>query len=183
VRLPQAIFLSKPVPPRAIAHVDQWSGEYVMGSDAVRALRESSLTGYVLRPILHPRTRAARDGGMHLCTGALLPPALFGPSTYETFAGGPAQPSQPRRYGLLSYAPGALDAAPDFARTAEPWEDWDTPTWVVRRGVRQWFEGAGLRGWGLRPVLQEGTAPHREHEERWQGLLARLRAAGAEVAA
>ncbi|NNU44426.1 hypothetical protein [Ramlibacter montanisoli] len=57
------------------------------------------------------------------------------------------------------------------------------PQWVVRQRVRGWYEGAGLRGWAFRPVLEEGTPLQREHEERWETLLAQLRAAGAKVSA
>ena len=39
VRLPQRIYLSKPVADGAISHVDEWTGEYVLGPQAAQALR------------------------------------------------------------------------------------------------------------------------------------------------
>lgn len=183
VRLPQRIYLSKPVPEGAISHVDQWTGEYVLGQQAAQALRASDLTGYELKPVLHSKTGEAHDAVHHLTTRELLPPALEDGTIFETFDDGPRQPSTPRRYGLLSYAQGALDASPDLARTAEPWGEWRTPVWIVRRRARQWFEAAQLRGWGFRPVLTEGTALQRDHAQRWNEVLARLQAAGATVSA
>ena len=184
VRLPRRMFLGKAVPPETIAHVDQYTGEYVLGSAAAEALRSSGLTGWELQPVLHWKTlQPQAHVGMHLTTRELLPPALSCASTFETLADGPGAPGTPRRYGALSYARGALEASADFARTAEPWCEWSTPQWVVRQGVRSWYENAGLRGWAFRPVLEEGTPLQREHEERWETLLAQLRAAGAKVSA
>ena len=184
VRLPRRMFLGKPVPPETIAHVDQYTGEYVLGSTAAEALHASGLEGWELQPVVHWKTLQPQPGvGMHLTTRHLLAPALQCDSTFETCDNGPRAPSTPRRYGALSYARGALDDSPDFARTAEPWCEWSTPQWVVRQRVRAWYERSGLRGWGFRPVLEEGTPLQREHEERWSVLLAQLRTGGAEIAA
>lgn len=181
VRLPQRIYLSKAVPAAAITHVDEWTGEYVAGAQAAEALRASSLTGWELKPVLHAKTGEGHDGGHHLVTRELLPPVVEDATTFETFDDGPRQPSTPRRYGLLTYAAGTLEASPDLARTAEPWGAWNTPLWIVRRSARQWFEAAQLRGWGFLPVLTEGTPLQREHVQRWQEVLGRLQAAGASV--
>jgi hypothetical protein len=184
VRLPRRMFLGKAVPPETIAHVDQYTGEYVLGSAAADALRSSALEGWQLQPVLHWKTLQPQPQvGMHLTTRALLPPALQCASTFETLDDGPGAPATPRRYGALSYARGALAASPDFARTAEPWCEWSTPQWVVRQRVRSWHEQAGLRGWAFRPVLEEGTPLQREHEERWGSLLEQLRAGDAEISA
>jgi hypothetical protein len=183
VRLPQRVFLGQPVPEDTIAHVDQYTGEYVLGTAAAQALRASGLTGWRLAPVLHWKTREPLAGlAEHVTTEALLPAALTGAGVYETADDGPGRPTTPRRRGALTYAAGALDASPDFARTAEPWCDWATPQWIVRQRVRAWYEGHSLRGWAFWPVLVEGTALHREHEQRWTDLLAQLREAGAELA-
>ncbi|MEJ5989292.1 hypothetical protein WG902_04790 [Ramlibacter sp. PS3R-8] len=183
VRLPQRIYLSKAVAESAISHVDEWTGEYVLGAQAAQALRDSGLTGFDLRPVLHHKTGSAHDAGHHLVARELLPAALEDATIFETFDDGPRQPSTPRRYGFLSYAQGALQPSPDLARTAEPWGAWRTPVWIVRQRVRGWFESAQVRGWKFQPVLEEGTAPHGEHTQRWGDLLGRLRAAGASVVA
>lgn len=183
VRLPQRIYLSKKVADAVISHVDQWTGEYVLGAQAAQGLRASGLTGFELRPVLNPKTGEGHDAGQHLTTRELLPAALEDVSTFETFDDGPHQPSTPRRYGLLSYARGALEASPDLARTAEPWYDWDTPLWVVRQRTRAWFESRQVRGWKFLPVLEEHTPLHREHTGRWAELLGRLQEAGAKVGA
>lgn len=183
VRLPQRIYLSKKVADAAISHVDQWTGEYVLGEQAARGLGASGLTGFELRPVLHPKTGEGHDAGRHLVARELLPAALEDATTFETFDDGPRQPSTPRRYGLLSYARGALEASPDLARTAEPWNDWDTPVWVVRQQVRTWFEAQQVRGWKFQPVLDEDSPLHREHTQRWEDLLGALREAGATVQA
>jgi hypothetical protein len=183
VRLPQRIYLTKVVPPATIAHVDQWTGEYVCGAAAAQALRTSGLSGWTLAPVLHPRTGAAQAGMEHLTTRELLPAALQDATTFETLDDGPKAPSQPRRYGLIAYARGALDGAPDFARTAEPWDDWRTPEWIVSQAARRWFIREGLRGWAFWPVPEEGTDLHRQHLEKWTALLAVLQQAGAEVMA
>ena len=179
VRLPQRIFLSKPVRPDTISHVDQWTGEYAMGSQAVQSLRASALTGWSLRPLLLPRGGEGAD--MHLTARELLPAALEDETRFETFDDGPGEPSTPRRYGLLSYGDGVLAASPDFARTAEPWGAWETPLWVVRQPVRQWFTEAGLRGWGFWPVLQAGSELHRQHLQQWRQALSTLKAAKFEL--
>ncbi|RYY98376.1 MAG: hypothetical protein EOO24_18590 [Comamonadaceae bacterium] len=183
VRLPQRIYLSKAVHDATISHVDEWTGEYVVGSQAAEGLRGSGLTGFELRPVLHHKTNEAHDAGHHLVTRALLPAALEDATVFETFDDGPRQPSTPRRYGLLSYARGALETSPDLARTAEPWGAWRTPLWIVRQQARAWLDAAQVRGWKFQPVLDQGSALHSEHTQRWDELLGRLRAAGATVVA
>ena len=183
VRLPQRIYLSKAVADSAISHVDEWTGEYVVGAQAAQGLRESGLTGFELRPVLNHKTNEGHEAGHHLVARELLPAALEDETTFETYDDGPRQPSTPRRYGLLSYAEGALDASPDLARTAEPWATWRTPVWIVRQGARAWFEKAQVRGWKFQPVLSAGTRLHAEHSQRWGELLERLRGAGATVMA
>jgi hypothetical protein len=183
VRLPQRIFLSKPVAPGAITHVDEWTGEYVLGSEAAQALQASGLTGFELRPVLDHRTGGPSEGAHHLVARELLPAALEDETTYETFDDGPRQPSTPRRYGLLSYEPGALERSPDLARTAEPWGAWRTPVWIARQRARAWFEAAQVRGWKFQPVLAAGSRLHAEHTQRWADVLGALRAAGATILA
>jgi hypothetical protein len=181
VRLPQRIFLRKPVRPDTIAHVDQWTGEYAVGAQAAQSLRASGLSGWRLQPLFLPGGRQAAD--LHLTTGELLPAALEDETRIETFDDGRGMPGTPRRYGLLSYADCALDGSADFARTAEPFGPWCTPLWVVRQPVRRWFTGAGLRGWGFWPVLREGSEPHGQHLPQWRQALAILDAGGAELMA
>ena len=176
VRLPSRIYLSKAPPPGTIAHVDQWTGEYVAAADVAASLRASGLTGWELRPVLHPRTGDASEGMEHLATGQLLPPAR------DDVATAPLVSSQPRRWSVLTYEAGALEGSPDFARTAEPWGDWCTPTWVVRQRVRRWFLAQRLRGWAFWPVLEAGSSLHREHSRQWEVLLGQLREFGAEIA-
>lgn len=183
VRLPQRIFLSKPVADGAISHVDEWTGEYVLGPQVAQALRESGLTGFELRPVLHHKTGEAHEVGHHLVARTLLPAALEDATTFETFDDGPRQPSTPRRYGLLTYAEGALEDSPDLARTAEPWGHWRTPVWIVRQRARAWFEQQQVRGWKFQPVLAAGSRLHAEHTQRWSDLLGTLKAAGASVLA
>jgi hypothetical protein len=183
VRLPQRIYLSKAVADTTISHVDEWTGEYVVGPQAAQGLRSSGLTGFELRPVLHHKTGEAHDGGHHLVARELLPAALEDATIFETFDDGPRQPSTPRRYGLLSYAGGALEASPDLARTAEPWGAWRTPVWVVRQRVRAWLDAAQVRGWKFQPVLEQGGPLHRDHSQRWDEILGRLREAGASVVA
>jgi len=183
VRLPQRIWLSKPVADKAILHVDEWTGEYVMGPQAAQALRASGLTGFELRPVLHQKADSAEGAAQHLVAQNLLPAAEEDGTTFETFDDGPRQPSTPRRYGLLTYAEGALEDSPDLARTAEPWGAWRTPVWIVRQQARAWFESAEVRGWKFQPVLAAGTRLHAEHSQRWEDLLGKLRGAGATVAA
>jgi len=183
VRLPQRIYLSKAVGESAISHVDEWTGEYVLGTDAAQALRASGLTGFELRPVLHPKTNTPHEAGHHLVARELLPAALEDATTFETFDDGPRQPSTPRRYGLLSYGEGALQESPDLARTAEPWGDWRTPVWIVRQRARGWFESAQVRGWRFQPVLDAGSRLHAEHTQRWGDILGRLQTAGASVSA
>jgi hypothetical protein len=167
-----------------IAHVDQYTGEYVLGRAAAEALQASGLAGWQLQPVLHSKSREPQpDVAMHLTTRELLPPALEDGSTFETFDDGRGRPSTPRRYGALSYAAGALATSPDFARTAEPWCEWSTPQWIVRQRVRSWYAAAGLKGWDFWPVLEAGTALHQEHEQKWLRLLARLAEDGATIAA
>lgn len=183
VRLPQRIYLSKPVADTAITHVDEWTGEYVVGAQAAQALRASGLTGFELRPVLHHRNGDAGELAQHLVARELLPAALEDQTIFETFDDGPRQPSTPRRYGFLSYAAGALEGSPDFARTAEPWGAWRTPVWIVRQRARGWFDAQAVRGWKFQPVLDAGTRLHAEHAQRWDDLLGTLRSAGASVIA
>jgi hypothetical protein len=183
VRLPQKIYLSKPVAGTAISHVDDWTGEYVLGPQAAQALRSSGLTGFELRQVLQIENASGHDAGHHLVARTLLPAALEDTTTFETFDDGPRQPSTPRRYGLLSYAQGALQDSPDMARTAEPWGTWRTPVWIVHQRARQWFEAAQVRGWKFQPVLDAGSRLHAEHTQRWDEALVRLEEAGATVLA
>lgn len=183
VRLPQRIYLSKPVADSAISHVDQWTGEYVLGKQAAAGLQASGLTGFELRPVLHHKADAAFEAGQHLVARELLPAALEDGTTFETFDDGPRQPSTPRRYGLLSYARGALDPSPDLSRTAEPWAAWRTPVWVVSRKARTWFDQAQVRGWKFQPVLEQDSRLHREHTQKWDEVLGALEEAGCSIIA
>ena len=182
VRLPQRAFLSKPVPPLNVSHIDQWTGEYAAGADACAALEASGLSGYELRPLFQGASGKPMPQGRHLSTGHLLPAALEESDTFQ-MPGLRSHLPQPCRRGLLTYARGALDASPDFARAAEPHDNWGTPVWVVRQAVRRWFGQAGLKGWGFQPVLVEGSAAHEEHVRQWQAVLRALDAHGrAEIA-
>ncbi|MDB5897064.1 MAG: hypothetical protein JWP22_1781 [Ramlibacter sp.] len=183
VRLPQRIYLSKPVADTAISHVDEWTGEYVLGAQAAQALRTSGLTGFELRPVLDHKTGTPHEAGHHLVAQKLLPAALEDRTTFETFDDGPRQPSTPRRYGLLSYAAGALQESPDLARTAEPWGAWRTPVWIVRQRARAWFDAAQVRGWKFQPVLDAGSKLHADHTNKWEQVLGTLQRAGASVVA
>lgn len=183
VRLPQQLYLSKEVPPDAICHVDQWTGEYVLGARAAAALQASGLGGYALLPVWRPKPQAVVACGLHLVTKDLLPAAQEDSTIFETWDDGPREPSTPRRYGLLAYGAESLASSPDFSRTAEPWGAWRTPQWVVRQSVRRWFADAQLRGWAFWPVLAEGSPLHSAHGEGWQNLLSTLKTAGAEVLA
>lgn len=183
VRLPQRIYLSKPVAGTAISLVDQWTGECVLGAQAAQALRASDLTGFELRPVLHHKAEAPAEAAEHLVARELLPAALEDRTTFETFDDGPRQPSTPRRYGLLTYAQGALAGKPDLARTAEPWGAWRTPVWVVSQRTREWFEAQQIRGWKFQPVLDADSRLHREHTQRWGDVLGKLEEAGASVIA
>lgn len=174
VRLPKEVFLSRPVPPDAAAHVDQWTGEHVLGAAAAAALRGSGLSGWRLRPMLHPRTGQPHGDAMHLWTEELLPAALADPTRFETpDEGGLAGQATPRRYGCLAYAADALRGLPDFARTAEPWDAWQTPSWTVSPAARDWA-AVNLKGWAFRPLLEEGSAAHAAHARLWTALLAAL---------
>jgi hypothetical protein len=183
VRLPQRIYLSKPVAQQTISHVDEWTGEYVIATQAAQALQASGLTGFELRPVLHYKTGAGHEAGQHLVARELLPAALEDQTVFETFDDGPRQPSTPRRYGFLTYAEGALEQSPDLARTAEPWGAWRTPAWIAGRRARDWFEQQQVRGWKFQPVLAPGSRLHAEHTQRWDELLGTLREAGASVVA
>lgn len=177
IRLPQRIFLSKPPAPATIAHVDQWTGEYVMDESAGSALRASGLTGWQLLPVWRPKTQQPEPGfGWHLSTAELLAPALRTYSAFEATASRPPEP--PRRHGLVAYARADIEAAADFARTCEPWDAWDVPMWTVSQRARHWYEAQGLRGWSFRPLLEAGTRLHDEHEALWAGAIARVRAGG-----
>ena len=179
VRLPPGVFLSRSsqVKPDAISHVDQYTGEYVAGAEAVAALGRSGLRGPEARPVLRLSGGDPPAGVKHLYTEVFLPPALFGRrSMLETFDDGPGAPSTPARYGCLAYPPGALDPGVDFARTAEPWAGHHRPGWAVSGRTREWFVAARLRGWAFRPLLVEGEPLEQEHEDRWAALIDRLAA-------
>jgi hypothetical protein len=49
--------------------------------------------------------------------------------------------------------------------------------------VRAWLDAAQVRGWKFQPVLEQGGALHRDHSQRWDEILGRLREAGASVVA
>lgn len=184
VRLPRCVYLGKAVPPQTMAHVDQYTGEYVLGAEAAAALRTAGLSGWQLQPVLHWKTKLPQPQlGMHLSSRELLPAALACSTTAQAEGAGSIHPGGPRRRGALSYAAGALVAAPDFARTAEPWCSHSVPGWIVSQRVRAWYERSALAGWAFWPVLEQGTALQREHEDKWAEALARLRAAGSDVAA
>lgn len=177
IRLPQRIFLSKPPAPATIAHVDQWTGEYVMDDATAQALRASGLTGWQLLPVWRPKTQQPEpDFGWQLSTTELLPPALRTFSAFEAIATRPPEP--PRRHGLVAYASRDLAGAADFARTCEPWDAWDVPMWTVSQAARAWYEAQGLRGWTFWPLLEAGTRLHDEHEALWARAIAAVREGG-----
>jgi len=139
-------------------------------------------SGHELRPVLHQKPEPPADAAQHLVARELLPAALEDNTTFETFDDGPRQPSTPRRYGMLTYADGALEDSSDLARTAEPWGAWRTPVWVARQPARSWFEAQEVRGWKFQPVLVAGSKLHAEHSQRWDDVLGTLREAGGSVA-
>lgn len=171
VRRPTTLFVSRALPGHTIAHVDQWTGEFVVGAAVAAGLRQSGLTGFELRPVQQLR-KPVREDAFHLVSSATLPEAQFDATGWVDPDG------TPRRYGALAYAPGALSGSADFARTAEPWCAWQVPAWVVTQAVRRLYADSGWRGWGFRPLLVSGSAAHEEHLERWRSVLARLAAHG-----
>ncbi len=80
-------------------------------------------------------------------------------------------------------AAGPVLPRPDLARTAQPWGAWRTPAWIRGARARAWFEAAQVRGWEFHPVLDAGSALHREPTQRWDDVLGKLRHAGASVLA
>jgi hypothetical protein len=177
IRLPQRVFLSKPPAAGTIAHVDQWTGEYVMDEPTAGGLRASGLTGWQLLPVWRPKTQQPEPAfGWHLASATLLPPAL---RTFSAFGALPTRPPEPpRRHGLVAYAPRDLEGVADFARTCEPWDAWDVPMWTVSQAARQWYEAQALRGWAFWPLLEEGTRLHDEHEALWARAIAAVREGG-----
>jgi hypothetical protein len=152
-----------------------------MDAEAAHALRQSGLGGWRLSPVLRPKDGQPQAAfGEHLSTTGLLAPALRTWSAFEATPCGPAQP--PRRFGLLAYPATALDA-PDFARTAEPWDNWGVPAWTVSQAVRRWYLAQGLRGWTFWPVLVQDSAGLEQHEGIWRRTLEAVRGAGGEVLA
>lgn len=175
VRLPQAVYLSKPVPADSIVHVDQYTGEYAAGAEASRLLGAAGFSGCRLLPVRHWKTRAERpELGMHLVSDRLWP--AVSPSLTR------GQTTTPQRAGLLSYDGAAFDGAPDGGRTAEPWGASQTPQWIVSQRVRRCVLAGGIKGWTFWPVLQEGSALHAAHEALWGRAQRLLAAAGARLA-
>ena len=175
VRIPQCVYLSKPIPQNTIVQVDQYTGEYAVGTDVSGLLSASNHSGYRLLPVLHWRTRVGRpEIGMHLSSDRLWPAASASLTRDET--------TSPQRHRLLSYASAALRDAPDFGRTAEPWGAWQTPQWIVSQRVRRWVMANGIKGWAFWPVVEEGSALHAEHQAIWERATRLLEGAGARLA-
>lgn len=174
VRIPQCVYVSKPIPRDAIVHVDQYTGEYAVGTDVSRLLSASDHSGYRLLPVRHWKTRVDRpEIGMHLLSESLWP------ATSNLMGN---EMTSPQRNGLLCYPSAAMSDAPDFGRSAEPWGAWQTPQWIVSQRVRQWVVANGIKGWAFWPVLEMGSALHAEHDATWARAMRLLAGAGARLA-
>jgi hypothetical protein len=170
VRRPSRIWLSGAVRDDTVAHVDQWTGEFVVSAAVASGMKDSALRGSEFLP-LHQVRGDVRQDAFHLTSTRTLGPVVFDSTAWVDPDG------TPRRLGALMVRAGdvaeALEAG-DFLRTSEPWGPWQTPAWVVSQSVRSLFKRSGWRGWAFRPVLEAGSALHERHASAWAravGLL------------
>lgn len=156
------------VAPNAFACAGDWMSEFLAGAAVAAAFRDASLADYELRPVFDAKTGAPHRDVFHLFTASIMPPAQLDSTTIQL----KTETQSWRQLGCLSYLPGTV--AGDFNRTAENFSNNYMPIWVVSARVRECVEGAKLKGWAFRPVLEAGTPLRAAYTARWTGLLARV---------
>jgi hypothetical protein len=154
--------------PNQVGCVDDWLLEYVAGSEVLRVLQEAAFTGWEAVPVDDGQGRPL-SGITQLYCAHLLPPSERN-ATAETVAdeGG----LRVQQTGCLTYRAADLEGQPDCARSAEPFEANDVPSWTVSPRLARLFRERALKGWAFRPVLVAGTPLALEYDSRWQRVQA-----------
>ena len=171
VRRPLRLWLSAAVRDDTIAHVDQWTGEFVVGAGVATAMQGSALRGGEFRPLYRVRG-AVRQDAFHLASACTMGSVVFDATAWVVREG------TPRRLGALVLGASEMDEAveaADLLRTAEPWGSWQTPVWVVSPTVRRLFQRSAWRGWAFRPVLEAGGTLHERHASAWAHVMRMLK--------
>jgi hypothetical protein len=174
-RIDRIVLSRVDLPPNAVGGVETCGVEYVLGGAAAQAFHDFS--GFEPRPIYQPSGETHR-GATQLYTSRTMPPCVRDRTLLARRNPAPL-PSAFAQLGCLSYAPPALDAMADFNRTMEPLTGNWLADWIVSARVRARFKERKLKGWAFRPVLEAGSALHREYLEKWERLRGRMEQHGA----
>lgn len=177
IKLLDTIELSRvTVKPNVVAGVGEWGDEYIVGRAVAKAFEQAELTGYELRPIPNPKTGKVHPDHFHLYCESIMPPAEMDSTTLPPNLGPDrlTRRESPRQLGCLTYRLNGAERLCDFNRTTEDWFGEALPTWVVTARVRECFLRHRLKGWEFRPVLEAGTAMHRQYLALWEDLLRRV---------
>ena len=165
------------IQPNHIAGIGEWTGEYLIGTASQAALKAEALSGWSAATIGHTKTGAPHEAASQLYCEHVLPPAVRDCSIETIQSPHEQENGKLRRLGCLAYPARALDARPDFNRTAEPWQGWHGwPAWVVSARVKNAFDTHGLKGWRFRPVFETETDLYRQYLAAWAELSECVRA-------
>jgi hypothetical protein len=178
IRLVRGFVLSRiRAKPNSVSAIGDWTGEFAVGAASSQVLRDAACSGYVLEPIGDGR-RGMHAAHHQLFGDAVLPPARIDVSVERVTSAFAEEDGRLRHLGCLTYRAADLSDRPDLTRTAEPWAGaWGWPSWVVGARVAALLRAAGVRGWGFRPVLVDGSPLHSEYLRAWDRLRALVAAA------
>lgn len=162
--------------------------EWIVPLSVGRLFEAEGLRGYTLGSVAAGARQPSHAEWAQLDTAHVTPPAMASSgwcdlgllaSGADAAAGLPGAGAPPdahsfRALASLAYSSFGVFPATDFARSAEAFDAWGQPLWIVSARARDLFQRRKLRGWRFRPLVEHGDQLHREQERLWQEWASRV---------
>lgn len=153
--------------PNEIAHLDEWTEDYVIPLAMEEHFRRAGLTGFEGRAVHDPKRGKEYADYRLLYSESLFPPAAADIS----FKRVPEDGLGLRQLGCLAYDHALLGGLPDFNRSAEPWYSNDMPAWLVSARVVAAFKACQGKGLVFKPVLDLASPLYAEYLRKWEAAI------------
>ena len=148
-----------------------WTNEYVCGKVMSDLINSGDFSGIRTIPVFCTKSKKKLTDCYQLFSDCILPKALNDISVLETDDG--LSESTPRRFACLSYSYSELKTFKDFNRTAEPWEPWNFPSWVISHQAYEQMLKSKIP-FRFQPVFDYDSEIYQEYIRKWKVVLTKL---------